>query len=764
MADKEISKEDAPPPDYDTLFGTSTLSPEDLDELNSAFSSLNVPLVADTVTEDTCLAHLKLLSTFQNLKETVGYADGLWAIYDDYKDVVLEKENKKIGEEVKEKISVLREKRWALYVARATDRYESWWNTFPTSPLTEDEMGQDSSKYTTFMATQPVAANPKFWKSDMLPPLDVLMVWHAHMLNPRVYAEDCIRHGLRDMWHAGIPWQLVNDAIDTNFIYKPSASAGATWEKTTGRKWNNEDDSDVKVPPPCPDCGQQNTVVWSTCGMRDDLSSKNPSIVGQGYGDVDFETKCTGCGKVLTKSSLEVAKFKTDMKSLIERGYPMAGTILDNATGKTSRIPPPGAQRDLFPRTFPNRLVQSHLADPMRASPAESMMDLYGMIDKIMADGGPLSGDEDVKKDKRKLPYITSAARIQLKKMLARYLGNSSPFGLELGGAVLRQGIFTEKMHNMDWLHSPTARQTITRLITKYKRFTEIMGKHPDQVAVPTLDVDLAWHTHQLSPSSYYSWMCEHTGRFVDHDDKIDENKLSSSFGWTSNIYQKEYGEVYSECTCWYCESVRTSYVTNNSLAGKFPMFKSGKQKVSDKFYETQAASCPPSNSAHISAHNSVKVTPPRRLQMLAVYHKSRLEDSWEKAKKRAAKKGLDLPRGEDSYNYWGTKNLLSYPYTAPKYYFCPLYYDTSTAVEAPGPDGTTVGAACGGIVALDPGSSTAKDLSGDLSARGTRAMLGGAAAAGLGFGMGFGGAGGIAGGGGCGGGGGGGCGGGGGS
>lgn len=129
----------------------------------------------------------------------------------------------------------------------------------------------------------------------------------------------------------------------------------------------------------------------------------------------------------------------------------------------------------------------------------------------------------------------------------------------------------------MDWLHSPAARETMTRLIEKYWRFIDIMGKYTTRIAVPTLDVDLAWHTHQLSPASYYKWMCSKTGRFIDHDDKIDETKLSTAFEWTSGVYQQLYGEVYSECTCWYCESVRTTHTS--SVAERLPIFKSEKGK-----------------------------------------------------------------------------------------------------------------------------------------------------------------------------------------
>ncbi len=146
------------------------LTPEALAELTSAFSSLNLPAVAAEISPDSCLAHLKLLYAFQNLKEDVGYTDGLWQIFDsraetdthDY-GVQLKAEDR-----VGRNLARLREKRWALYVARAVDRYESWWNTFVKDPLTEADMeSNDQSKYSTFPDERP----PFTFDSSMLPPL-----------------------------------------------------------------------------------------------------------------------------------------------------------------------------------------------------------------------------------------------------------------------------------------------------------------------------------------------------------------------------------------------------------------------------------------------------------------------------------------------------------------------------------------------------------------------------------------------------------------
>jgi hypothetical protein len=107
----------------------------------------------------------------------------------------------------------------------------------------------------------------------------------------------------------------------------------------------------------------------------------------------------------------------------------------------------------------------------------------------------------------------------------------------------------------LNWLCSPAVEQTLGKAIVKYGRFVDLIAAYPKELACPTLDVDLAWHTHQLSPKSYLNYTVSKTKTFIDHNDRVDEEKLGTSFEWTSKIYQEKYGEIYAECTCWYCES-----------------------------------------------------------------------------------------------------------------------------------------------------------------------------------------------------------------
>lgn len=283
------------------------------------------------------------------------------------------------------------------------------------------------------------------------------------------------------------------------------------------------------------------------------MSDSLASLGGTGYGEKDFSHFCV-CGGELNHPLLRVSKFKKDAQNLLLRDWPLSGTVLSKATGVVSPIPVSEAATS--PGTFPNRVItlgiRQHIPTLLdRTAPRPS--DICNLYETTILDRGLVRKIND-KKSIIGNSQLAPGERLAIRKVMSRYWDNASTFSMDLASAVIRQGTFVEKMHNIDWLHSPTVATTMARLLQKYERFFQIMAEHPGQVAVPTLDVDLAWHTHQCGPEGYYDWGVERTSRFVDHDDKIDEDRLSVAFEWTSKCYEKMFGEVYSECTCWYCE------------------------------------------------------------------------------------------------------------------------------------------------------------------------------------------------------------------
>jgi hypothetical protein len=284
---------------------------------------------------------------------------------------------------------------------------------------------------------------------------------------------------------------------------------------------------------------------------------RRPGLVGKGYGEKDLSFYCDKCGGEITHDLLRVGKFRKDTENLLLKNWPMGGTILHGTRAVPMAIPAKDVAS--FGGTFPNRLIamelRTQILETLSPTTNKSMSDIRSLIESA------IKTDSIVRKVNGKPATglggkLTPEERLSIRKMMSRYWDNHTPFAMDLSGAVIRQGSFIDKMHGIDWLHSPASAATMARLLTKYDRFFRIMATNPNQIAVPTLDVDLAWHTHQLSPRAYYSYSISNTAgdRFINHDDKIDEDKLSDGFEWTSKQYEKNFGEVYSECTCWYCE------------------------------------------------------------------------------------------------------------------------------------------------------------------------------------------------------------------
>ncbi|OBT97940.1 hypothetical protein VE01_04050 [Pseudogymnoascus verrucosus] len=666
-------------------------------------------------TPEETLGHLKLLEAFYALKDEIAYTDGAFGLYDGRAPGTDESVAGDQPATIKrlEALAQIREKRWALYVARAADRFESWWTQVLT-PMDKafcNSLGPSLGvsrlrvsdltaalwvKFVDEPAFNKHPSDPRkdwkrikwIWTRDMLPPLDVLMVWHSFMLNPRNYLEDCMRFGLRDTWYAGMPWKAVNDSINDSFYYEVTDAAKAKWISSTSRPWSNLDESSVKSLK-CPRCSTLQSIPWTTASMEESARHNwDMKYVGHGYAEGDLLATCPVCNLNITHDILRVTKFKRDAEDLLRSDYPMGGTIVPGKGGTPLNVRLHEATYG--PQSFPNRLIKEHLRTQVLDLNKEdygskfcrtgNLIYVRTLIEQSIGDKTIIAKINGYKTSGKMYPD----ERLAVRHMMSRYWTNHSLFSMELTSAVIRQGSFVDKMHKIDWLHSPTALSTMERLLIKYERFFRIMASNPKQTAVPTLDVDLAWHTHQLSPREYYNFSIRMTiDRFIDHDDKIDEEKLSEGFEWTSKEYERTYGTVYSECTCWYCEAIRAKHVSSASSIFK----KTSKHdKISDEFYNSGAAQfCPPSNSAHISAHNAVPVVNgdpmnKRVAERLAAARKKQLDEAYAKACKRAIKRGRPVPPKEQFVaNHYGMAYASPYPYgmmyMTPFMYPYGLYY-----------------------------------------------------------------------------------------
>jgi Glycine-rich domain-containing protein-like len=133
------------------------------------------------------------------------------------------------------------------------------------------------------------------------------------------------------------------------------------------------------------------------------------------------------------------------------------------------------------------------------------------------------------------------------------------PDNAQFAAAVERQASFVAKMDAQLWIRSPAAASTLRRAVERYSKFLKLFKLYPRAFLVPTLDIDLAWHTHQLSPSNYNAATKALAGRFLNHDDTLAKRSLDRGLEETRGLFRVRFGCEYLVCTCWDCQALMTA-------------------------------------------------------------------------------------------------------------------------------------------------------------------------------------------------------------
>ncbi|KAG5642978.1 hypothetical protein DXG03_001826 [Asterophora parasitica] len=432
--------------------------------------------------------------------------------------------------------------RWVWFVGLAVDRFEKWCQSFQSLPLAaEGDCPPESEK--SERLNEAVA-------TDHLPPLDVLMVWHSYMLSPGWYAEDRTR--LPVLQHLGDIERTFASSLGSGLkemlAAEPTAARRRIWSDRTGRPFDVLEDvrTNTSKAVQCPRCLK-------------DVDAPYMKPEGKGYLQHSFTVYCPCTPSVgITKQDLAARKFVADAvrggsdlddETPWSAGECLAGTLrtadtpIDLARG--ARI------KDLVLSTWLFRTFRPRLPVP-ETEWARTVVGIAGFrLEKLrealpVSDGTKTNTNTKGKdKDKRRgVPEI-------LKNRIFSAYVDDRPFSVELVGAVIRQNSFAQKMRALGWTDSSfDADEAMRHAIARYHAFLDLMASGSTSFCVPTLDIDLAWHTHQLMGELYNGECMRHVGRFVDHDDKVEEHKLSSSFDLTSRAWEARFGVPYTHCGC----------------------------------------------------------------------------------------------------------------------------------------------------------------------------------------------------------------------
>ncbi|KAJ6620392.1 hypothetical protein B0H10DRAFT_2163599 [Mycena sp. CBHHK59/15] len=408
-----------------------------------------------------------------------------------------------------------KERRWAWFVGLAVERFEKWCKKLQPS---HSEKG---------VAT-------------LLPPVDVLMVWHSYLLNPGWYAEDCERVGVL----SGL--KSVGDALAASLggelgellASEPSKSRIDNWVQITVTPFDYFQAAReiVHREVACPKC----RAVTYAPYMTDE---------GTGYLQQNFKISCirTNCEFEITRDTLALRKFVTDLSKY---GSTSASDLLA-CMSHSGTVHTPTNVVDLSRgRVVKTSMLSSYQLKRPAGSTPKSLVSDNDYADFI------------AKHVKYKLETLRRILAMKMKGQGGRLIGrimsayvDDKIFSVELVGAVLRQGSFVTKMHELEWTRagffdSAEDEVALQHAIARYHAFLDLMSSSPASFFVPTLDIDLAWHTHQLMATNYSKDTVKYVRRFIDHDDKVEESQLANSFDITCRAWKNRYDVQYTHCGC----------------------------------------------------------------------------------------------------------------------------------------------------------------------------------------------------------------------
>lgn len=326
-----------------------------------------------------------------------------------------------------------------------------------------------------------------------IPPIDVAFYWHAHMLSPVRFAEDTKLAPSKSMITERIPLEEIH-----NMRTKPNPVTQRDWADTMGDEpYDLTKEILVQEPQTCAlvtciVCFSQIKIQWDKyADWRTDHS---------------VALQCHCCFSMFTTKHVGKANLFADLS---EKHHKTSGLHFDSKGAATSALP---QQKLLMPMKETKALPFNRGVEPIEAHIIKSQR----RPDK----------PKDVENRQKLLDAIKSTY------LCTPYRGSS----LDLIQAVARQFKFAFKATKIINWDVP---QGIVNGIRNYSSFLAIIKENKNLTAVPTIEIDLAWHTHMLHHKSYRTFSVVRIGRLINHDDTIPEAELNEYVQETNVAWRK---------------------------------------------------------------------------------------------------------------------------------------------------------------------------------------------------------------------------------
>ncbi|KZP01237.1 hypothetical protein CALVIDRAFT_552317 [Calocera viscosa TUFC12733] len=341
---------------------------------------------------------------------------------------------------------------------------------------------------------------------DEIPPLDVAMIWHSFCLHPLEYLEDGLVRAKRLL-------KIGQIFSFEAFTGQPFVFSALVLPSET-----------IRVR--CPRCKKAFQVAW----YNDDRT---------GFGQDGFQETCKSCELEFGKETMGVRRLAEHIRTwLIKEGTPgdcLAGTLIDYTTG----LP------DFKKAYFFNRKLLNYFGSVCKKDEQKTAV---GIGDAIK--WNTITAEYCMRIGMRLIDNSPSPPRWS--KVLSHYT-HAGIFSLDLIGATLRQSNFIKEMFDLGWTRPgafATDKTVLARSIARYHAWLDMFATIPNLTPVPTLDIDLIWHTNMLYTDRYRAETYKLLGRIPNHDDKVEETALADAFDETARAWRSRFGVPYSLCGC----------------------------------------------------------------------------------------------------------------------------------------------------------------------------------------------------------------------
>ncbi|ORZ08102.1 hypothetical protein BCR42DRAFT_145810 [Absidia repens] len=324
-----------------------------------------------------------------------------------------------------------------------------------------------------------------------VPPLDVAFMWHVHLLSPfHCYEDLVLRLPGKEVFDTPFPLAELRGS--------PSASTVKAWEAVLGDEpytLTKDNMYSGVFHRSCYKCGDRIELPWTT-------------YFDQRYG-LDLNRFSHGCDASLASQGIHVMdlaklKLEADLLGNAEGRSKIAGTLLN----------PDGTEK-----TEANKMVSK--LKPIQVFNPENEVDYA--YERQIQEQLKFLGDK-YEYDANELLYAIRSS----------YHGNPSPFSIDLIHAVARQRKFYHLVMLSDWHDSDVLSSSVRR----YHDFMFMMKANPTMIAVPTVGIDVAFHTHMIHGASYRAFTLKHLKRVINHDNGIPLTSLKEYAIETNQAWQ----------------------------------------------------------------------------------------------------------------------------------------------------------------------------------------------------------------------------------